>query len=54
MRNKLAFDLFRDMPHIASLRTPSIHMTVTNQDALGVPYKDGAGLTFMNPGRRPG
>jgi spore coat protein H len=38
LRNKLAFDLFREIPHVASLRTQFIHMTVTNKDALGVPY----------------
>lgn len=38
MRNKLAMDLFRDMPHVASLRTQFVHMTVTNKNAAGVPY----------------
>lgn len=38
LRNKLAFDLFRDIPHIASLRTQFVHMTVTNKDSSGVQY----------------
>jgi spore coat protein H len=38
VRNKLAFDLFRDIPHVASLRTQFVHMTVTNKDASGVQY----------------
>ena len=29
MRNKLAFDLFREIPHIASLRTQFYHLKVT-------------------------
>jgi len=32
MRNKLAFDLFRDIPHIASLRTQFVQMTITNKN----------------------
>ncbi len=38
MRNKLAFDLFRDIPHIPSLRTQFVHLTISNKDPRGVPY----------------
>jgi spore coat protein H len=32
VRNKLAFDLFRDIPHLPSLRTQFMHVTVNGQD----------------------
>ena len=38
MRNKLAFDLFREIPHIASLRTQFVHMTMVNKNQAGVQY----------------
>jgi len=37
-RNKLAFDLFRDIPHIPSLRTQFVKMSITNKDANGAQY----------------
>lgn len=38
VRNKLAFDLFRDIPHIASLRTQFVHITMRNKNQGGVTY----------------
>lgn len=38
VRNKLAFDLFRDIPHVASLRTQFVHMTISNKNQAGVQY----------------
>lgn len=38
VRNKLAFDLFRDIPHIPSLRTQFVQMQITNFDKTGVQY----------------
>lgn len=32
VRNKLAFDLFRDIPHLPSLRTQFVHVTLNGQD----------------------
>lgn len=32
VRNKLAFDLFRDIPHLPSLRTQFMHVTINGQD----------------------
>jgi spore coat protein H len=38
VRNKLAMDLFRDIPHVPSLRTQFVRLSLTNQDKAGVPY----------------
>lgn len=38
VRNKLAFDLFRDIPHIPSLRTQFVQIKMTNFDKNGVQY----------------
>ena len=38
VRNKLAFDLFRDIPHIPSLRTQFVKMNITNFDKTGLQY----------------
>lgn len=38
VRNKLAFDLFRDIPHIPSLRTQFINVKMTNFDKNNVQY----------------
>ncbi|MBK6757130.1 MAG: CotH kinase family protein, partial [Moraxellaceae bacterium] len=38
VRNKLAFDLFRDIPHIPSLRTQFVQMQITNFDKSGKQY----------------
>ena len=38
VRNKLAFDLFRDIPHIPSLRTQFVQMQITNFDKTGGQY----------------
>lgn len=38
VRNKLAFDLFRDIPHIPSLRTQFIQLRISNKNASGVEY----------------
>lgn len=38
VRNKLAFDLFRDIPHIPSLRTQFVQMQITNFDKTGAQY----------------
>lgn len=38
VRNKLAFDLFRDIPHIPSLRTQFVQMKITNFDKTGAQY----------------
>lgn len=38
VRNKLAFDLFRDIKHIPSLRTQFVTMQITNFDKAGVQY----------------
>jgi len=38
MRNKLAFDLFRDIPHIPGLRTQFVRMNITNRNAAGSTY----------------
>ena len=38
MRNKLAMDLFRDIPHMGSLRTQFVHMSITNKNAANVQY----------------
>ncbi len=38
LRNKLAFDLFRDIPHIPSLRTQFVRMSITNRNAAGATY----------------
>ncbi|MGZ8264902.1 MAG: CotH kinase family protein [Burkholderiales bacterium] len=41
MRNKLAFDLFRDIPHMPSLRTQFVAMSITNRNAAGTTYATG-------------
>lgn len=38
MRNKLAMDLFRDIPHMGSLRTQFVRMSILNKDATGTTY----------------
>ena len=38
VRNKLAFDLFRDIPHIPSLRTQFVQLKITNLDKNNVQY----------------
>lgn len=38
VRNKLAFDLFRDIPHIPSLRTQFVQVSIKNKNASGVEY----------------
>ena len=38
VRNKLAFDLFRDIPHIPSLRTQFMQVSITNKDKNGAQY----------------
>jgi spore coat protein H len=38
VRNKLAMDLFRDIPHVPSLRTQFVRLSLTSQDKAGVPY----------------
>jgi len=38
VRNKLAFDLFRDIPHIPSLRTQFMQISITNKDKNGAQY----------------
>lgn len=38
VRNKLAFDLFRDIPHIPSLRTQFVNVKMTNFDKNGTQY----------------
>lgn len=38
VRNKLAMDLFRDIPHVPSLRTQFVRLSLTNQDKAGVAY----------------
>ena len=38
MRNKLAMDLFRDIPHMGSLRTQFVRMSILNKDATGTAY----------------
>lgn len=38
VRNKLAMDLFRDIPHVPSLRTQFVRLNLTHQDQAGVPY----------------
>lgn len=42
VRNKLAFDLFRDIPHIPSLRTQFVQVDIKNQDSAGVDYPAGS------------
>lgn len=41
MRNKLAFDLFRDIPHLPSLRTQFARISITNNNANGISYASG-------------
>ena len=41
IRNKLAFDLFRDIPHIPSLRTQFVRIGITNKNASGNSYATG-------------
>jgi spore coat protein H len=41
VRNKLAMDLFRTIPHMPSLRTQFVQLDVTNLNASGVPYASG-------------
>lgn len=38
MRNKLAMDLFRDIPHMGSLRTQFVRMSILNKDATPTAY----------------
>jgi spore coat protein H len=38
VRNKLAFDLFRDIPHISSLRTQFVQLAIQNKNTSGVEY----------------
>lgn len=38
MRNKLAMDLFRDIPNIGSLRTQFVGLSITNKTAANAPY----------------
>jgi spore coat protein H len=38
MRNKLAMDLFRDIPHMGSLRTQFVRMSILNKDANSAAY----------------
>ena len=38
VRNKLAFDLFRDIPHIPSLRTQFVQVSIKNLNKTGVEY----------------
>lgn len=41
IRNKLAFDLFRDIPHMPSLRTQFVRIGITNKNANGISYATG-------------
>lgn len=41
VRNKLAMDLFRDIPHVPSLRTQFVRLQFTNLDRAGVAYAQG-------------
>ncbi len=38
VRNKLAFDLFRDIPHLPSLRTQFVQVDIKNLNSTGVEY----------------